>query len=117
MNVQLIIRQPFSVSSEQIEAFAHHKTRQTLARFTDHLYGVQMRLDRSSMREGRIDCLCSIAIELNRGKRLVLHSVGKTPFAAISEALKAGKRTLAQIRQKEKQIPRESAAKEQRHAA
>lgn len=95
MNVQIIIRQPFSVSSEQIEAFAHHKTRQALARFSDNIHGVQMRLDRSSMREGRVDCLCSIAIESLRGKRTVLHCVSKTPFSAISEILKAGKRSLA----------------------
>lgn len=95
MNIQILIRQPFSVSSEQIEAFAHHKTRHVLARFSDSIHGVQLRLDRSSMREGRVDCLCSVAIETTRGKRTVLHCVSKTPFAAISEVLKAGKRSLA----------------------
>ncbi len=115
MNVQIIIRQPFSVSSEQIESFAHHKTRQSLARFSDNIFGVQIRLDRSSMREGRVDCLCSIAIESQRGKRTVMHCVGRTPFAAISEALKAGKRTLARETKKKNSGRREDRAR--RHAA
>ncbi len=116
MNVQIIIRQPFSVSTEQIESFAHHKTRQVLARFSESIQGVQIRLDRSSMREGRVDCLCSIAIETTRGKRTVLHCVNKTPFAAISEVLKAGKRSLAKDVQR-KSSDRRSEERNRQNAA
>jgi hypothetical protein len=116
MNVQIIIRQPFSVSSEQIESFAHHKTRQVLARFSENIQGVQIRLDRSSMREGRVDCLCSIAIECTRGKRTVLHCVNKTPFAAISEVLKAGKRSMTKDNRKKNHGRRGEVRNQQRAA-